>query len=186
MIILGFGHKARHGKDTAGEAVLQHFINLAQGAAKHSLKYSGPRVVLTKFATALYKECRELHGMTEKDPILLQQVGMQRRLENPSYWLEKAFQSIPAGTDLVIFTDVRFRNEAEAIKNADGHLIKVTRLNQDGSLYISDDRPADHLSETDLDSHSWDYYLIAKTGESGLLAEQAITLAEYIRGLETK
>lgn len=182
MIIIGFGSKARNGKDTAGEAIVQHYATQSELLRLHGLQ-GGLKVSIVKFAEAVYKEAKEQHGMTEKDPVLLQNIGMARRTEDKNYWINKAFEAIPQGMDIVIFTDVRFQNEAERIKSEGGCLIEVVRLNADSTRYYSKDRPADHPSEIDLDNYNWDYRITAKSGESGLLGEYAITLVEYLRGL---
>jgi hypothetical protein len=185
MIIIGLGHKARQGKDSAGEAILQHFRqnNLACQRA-YGRKHKPTKVELCKFATALYQECREQHGMLDKDPILLQDVGLSRRHEDPEYWVKRAFAAIPAGTDIAIFTDVRFKNEANRIQQEGGHLINVVRMNEDGTRYIATDRPHAHSSETDLDSYNWDFQIVSKS--PALTGELAVTIAEFIRGLESK
>jgi hypothetical protein len=183
MLIIGLGHKARNGKDTAGEAIKAYYDNQADLLKLHGLK-GGLKVSIVKFAAALYQECRDLHGMTEKDPVLLQNVGMRRRKEAPKYWIKKAFDSIPVETNIAVFTDVRFLNEAEFIQSQGGHLINVIRLNEDGSRYISTDRPANHPSETELDDYNFDYTIVSKT--AALTGELAITIAEFIRGLESK
>ncbi len=185
MIIIGLGHKAQNGKDTAGEAIKAYYDEQRDLLFRHGLfKTTGLKVGIVKFAAALYQECREQHGMTAKDPVLLQNVGMQRREENPGYWIDKAFKSIPTDTDIAVFTDVRFRNEAFAINLQGGHLINVVRLNQDGSRFVATDRPANHPSETELDDYNWDHYIVSKS--AALTGEQAVTIAEFIRGLESK
>jgi hypothetical protein len=180
MIILGFGSKARQGKDTAGEAIVEHYSYQASLLKQHGLSY-GLKVKLVKFAAALYEECYKLHGMTDKDPILLQTVGMQRRNQDVNYWVNRAFESIPANTDIAVFTDVRFKNEAEMIKQKGGYLIEVIRLNQDGTRYYATDRPSDHPSETDLDNYNFDFNITSKSDV--LTGELAVTIAEYVRGL---
>ena len=182
MIILGIGSRAQNGKDTAGEAIVLHYANQFSMAFKHGMKYKGPRIVLMKFAAALYDECRLFHGMREKDPVLLQNVGMARLYEDQDYWIKRT--TIPQGTDMAIFTDVRFQNEADQIKARGGHLVEVVRLNQDGSRYYATDRPADHISETSLDGYNWDFKIHSKS--AALTGELAVTIAEYIRGLEKK
>ena len=62
----------------------------------------------------------------------------------------------------------------------------MQRLNQDGTQYYSSDRAPDHQSEVALDNYNWDYFIKAKSGQVALVGEQAITLAEYLRGLEKK
>ena len=182
MIIIGIGNRARNGKDTAGEAIKAYYDNQTSLLKHHGL--SGDlKVSIIKFADALYKECRENYGMVEKDPILLQNVGMFRREEDSDYWIKRAFESIPNGTNVAILTDVRFLNEANKIKSMGGYLINVIRLNEDGSQYIATDRPNDHPSETELDNYNYDHYIVSKSPV--LTAELAITIAEYIRGLES-
>src|ERR1700722_18938764 len=98
MIILGFGSRAQNGKDTAGEAILNYYAYHTDLLHRHGLD-GGLKVSIVKFAGALYDECRTLHGMKEKDPILLQNVGMARRTEDPDYWIKRAFAAIPHGTN---------------------------------------------------------------------------------------
>ena len=142
--------------------------------------------MLYKFADALYKECRDNHGMTEKDAPLLQRVGSERRSENPRYWIERAFAQVDAEKpDVAVFTDIRYQNEAAEVKERDGFVINVSRLNRDGSPYVDPSRSAAHPSEVDLDGYLFDFYIKAYTGEVALVQEQAITIAEYTRGLKS-
>lgn len=242
MIIIGIGHKAQNGKDTAGEAIKAYHDNQATLLRQHGLT-GGLKTVIVKFAGALYEEVNEAlkNGIWDNrtvygEPFLLNTSGKTivgehyvmptnatgravwklpdwvqpdpnpeitalapygkhsklliwwgteyRRAQDPDYWVKKALDSIPVGTNLAIFTDVRFKNEAEAIKAKGGHLIEVVRLNQDGSRFYSDDRPRDHASETELDGYNWDHFI--KTKYAAETAEQAMTIVEFIRTLETK
>ncbi len=185
MLLLAFGNKARHGKDTAGEAVVAHFVQQQAMLRRHYGKApKGLAAQLFKFAEALYAECREQHGMVGKDAPLLQRVGSERRAENSNYWVDKVFSQIDKDNPAVaVITDLRYQNEAEAVKARGGFTIQVSRLNRDGSPYIADDRPAGHPSEIDLDSYSFDFYIKAYTREVALIQEQAITIAEYARGI---
>ena len=187
MLLLAFGHKARHGKDTAGEAVVEHFINQRSILKRHyGVPSNRPAAQLFKFADALYKECRELHGMTEKDAPLLQRVGSQRRVEDESYWISKVFAQIDAvNPEVAVISDLRYINESAAVANRKGFLIDVRRLNPEGTPFIAEDRPANHQSEIDLDDAPFDFYILAKTGDSALVAQQAITIAEYAKGLKS-
>ena len=120
-----------------------------------------------------------------KHPKLLQWWGTDyRRAQDPDYWVKRAFDSIPADTDILLVPDTRFNNEAAAIKERGGHLIHVVRLNEDGTQYIATDRPANHPGEVQLDDYNWDYEIRSKS--PALTGELAITIAEYIRGLETR
>jgi hypothetical protein len=185
MIIIGFGHKARNGKDTAVNALLDFYERRSFTFFNHGI--SNLRQIKAQrigFADALYQMAREEYGMVEKDAPLLQRVGSEMRALNPEYWIERAFASIKPDTDIVLISDMRYRNEADYIKAHGGYTIDVQRLNTDGSQFIDQGRPADHPSEVDLDSYNFDYYIKAKTGNVALVGELAITHVEYIRGLE--
>lgn len=184
MIIVGFGSKAQNGKDTAGEAIVQHYAENILACQRHGIRSKGSNVQIVKFAGALYKECRENYNMKEKDSVLLQNVGMIRRAEDPDYWVKRAFESILPSTDIAIFTDVRFKNEAARIKSLGGYLIEVVRLNHDGGRFYATDRPKEHQSEIELDDYNWDFNITSKY--AALTGEQAITIMQFIRGLETK
>lgn len=221
MLLLGFGAKARQGKDTAAEAIRDYYDR-----RNVHLQHVQTRVGVFKFATALYQEVNKVLGNqgsenffrrrkvwvgpTRSDFIdlpnwvqpepnpeisdlapygkhskLLQWWGTEfRRAQDPDYWTKKLFASIPANLDIAIVTDVRFPNEVDGIKQRGGYTVNVQRLREDGTPYFSSDRSVDHPSETALDGYNWDFYI--KTKEVVLKGEMAITLAEYLHGLEKK
>ena len=186
MLIVGFGSKARHGKDTAGEAVVAYYERQRERAIKHygqSVFNIGQKPAkLYKFADALYRECREQHGMTEKDAPLLQRVGMVRRNENKDYWIDQVAADIDRDKpEIAVITDVRFPNEADFIYNRGGILVNVSRLDATGEPYVATDRPADHPSETALDEYAWSYFIKAYTGESALVEQLAVCIVEFER-----
>lgn len=169
-LLLGFGSKARHGKDSAAVAIQTFFESQFP-------KY--PKVKIFKFAGALYDVCREEYGMKDKDAPLLQRVGQEKRKEDPTYWINRLRFSIGSFDGVGIITDVRYQNEATWIKSYGGLLINVTRLEENGQPFVAPDRPADHISEVDLNDWNWDGYIRTKTGQESLAAEQAITLANF-------
>lgn len=237
MLLLGFGNKARNGKDTAAEAITRFFDN----TNKHGVRMV--RVGAFKYATELYREVEDLieqHGLSQvfsgrfelpipfgnttypavnswesgplpnfktiripewvtpgditpvpmakfgKHPKLLQWWGTEfrRTYFGQDYWIKKCFAGIPTNLDVAMITDVRFTDEADAVKRRGGYTINVQRLREDGTQYFSDDRPVDHPSETQLDGYNWDFYLKIPHGHAALTGELAITLAEYLRGLK--
>ena len=122
--------------------------------------------------------------MTEKDAPLLQRIGSERRAENENYWGDKVFAQIDKVNPAVaVITDLRYQNEAVAVKARGGYTIQVSRLNPDGAPYVADDRPANHPSEIDLDNHLFDFYIKAYTGEVALIEQLAITIAEFTRSI---
>jgi hypothetical protein len=249
MLIIGFGNKARQGKDTAAEAIRDHYERENRLKREHGiLRGPGTQVGIFKYATALYQEVAdflEMYGLQRafsgrvwlpinapikvpkdsniifnaadyevgtkmiqipewvtmgdptpsggltapapygKHPKLLQWWGTEYRRNNfgENYWVDKMFASIPANLDIALVSDVRFPNEGDGVKQRGGYCVNVQRLREDGSQYFSSDRPVDHPSETALDGYNWDFKLVNSANHSALLAEQAITLAEYLRGL---
>lgn len=225
MLILGFGNKARQGKDTAAEAIKTFYDNQAKLLRLYSIK-GGLKVGIFKFATALYEEVNEFlrreqdmkqfagidviddtvvpeyHGRIPewvqrepnpeistlapygKHPKLLQWWGTEyRRTQDPNYWTDKLFASIPSNLDIALVTDVRFPNEADGIKQRGGYNIQVRRLNEDGGPFYSIDRPQEHPSEIALDYYNWDFRIANQHGHPALLGEVAITHVEYLRAL---
>ena len=70
---------------------------------------------------------------------------LTRQLLDPDIWIKLALQTHgEQNTDVLIITDVRFKNEAKAIKDKGGILIR-----------IESDRPETdlHISEIDLDNY---------------------------------
>jgi len=183
QLVLGVGNKARHGKDTFAEAIVDYYKDRLLTSSKHSWDVFAPKVQRIGFADALYEVARNEYGMTTKDAPLLQRVGAERRQGNPNYWIGRAFAKIDPDSHIIIFPDTRYQNEADFIKNVGGFTVNVSRVNPDGTPFVAGDRPADHPSEIDLDGYNWDFYLKIKTGDVALLAQQAITLVEYLRGL---
>ena len=158
--VIGLGHKARHGKDTAAE----HIIRQTKGAAR---RYS--------FGTGLYAVARALFNMTEKDAPLLQALGTEvgRRHDNDR-WVRTTYWQIKDDRPrIALLPDVRFPNEAEFVKSLGGILIKVSRFNTDGTPFVTTDRDPNHPSEISLDSfNGWDYVINAPSGRMDHLRER--------------
>jgi hypothetical protein len=151
-LVIGWGHRARHGKDTA---------------AAHLMGQIELPCARVSFADALYSYCRVEHGMTVKDAPLLQRVGVAMRERDPEAWIRAAYYSMtdrPA--KVVMIADVRFPNEVEFVKSIGGFVVKVERYMADGSLYIAGDRDPNHISEIALADYSgWDAVIPNYDGE---------------------
>jgi hypothetical protein len=152
-VLVGVGHRARHGKDT----VAKFIIDYCQRRGIDARRYA--------FADALYTYCMVTHDMREKDPVLLQNVGVEMRGKNPNVWIETMFwQMAKDPPEVAVIPDTRFLNEGDAIHYYGGALIKVERHNPDGTLFVDPSRPADHISETEGDGIRWDAKLHNNAG----------------------
>lgn len=120
-----------------------------------------------------------------KHPKLLQWWGTEfRRSQNQSYWVDKWKAAINPKSNIILSTDMRFTNEAAAVKSVGGVTIQVNRKNVDGTRFIDPTRDSLHVSETQLDGYNFDYEITVKTGDLALLEEWAITLVHYLRALK--
>lgn len=195
-LIIGIGHKARHGKDTVARILSQH---------------DPKRVRVYSWAAALKAVCRAVLGMRGKDGLLLQIVGTDifraspterafglARLagshphllprayalaavleHNPQVWVETLLDQIAEEAPAVaLIPDTRFPNEAAACHAT----IRVSRVTPDGTAHVCADRDPLHPSETALDDYpNWTATIRNVEGEHGSLAAQAIAAYEAIR-----
>ena len=83
---------------------------------------------------------------------LLQLLGTEcgRQIIHPNIWVNSLFADYKKDSNWII-TDVRFTNEAQAIKDKGGIIIRINR-----PLYRLDDQ---HPSETALDNYNFDYVI---------------------------
>ena len=94
--------------------------------------------------------------------LLLQLIGTDlfRKQLHPNTWVNASFANYL--NNAWIFTDVRFPNEADSIKEIGGILIRVNRpCSVCGGLgyHKLDCRPSEHQSETALDDYEFDYVI---------------------------
>jgi hypothetical protein len=116
---------------------------------------------------------------------LLQWWGTEyRRAQDQDYWVKQWKDGINPKASIVMATDMRFINEAQAVKSVGGYTVRVSRLNSDGTPYVDDSRDPKHTSETQLDGYNVDYQITVKTGDLPLLEEYAVTLVHYLRALK--
>lgn len=168
MIVVGFGHKARQGKDHLARSVHRW---LEQGKVK---------VCTLALADELKSMARTL-GMVSKNPVMLQHLGMAMRAHDPAYWITRlAIRVEELLPDVLLIPDVRFRNEAEWVKNQGGRLVKVTRL-INADIYTAGDRDPYHPSETDLDGYAgWHRHIVVANGDVAALEQHGRFLGSEI------
>lgn len=172
-LVIGFGHKARQGKDTAAKILTTEL----------------PEARRFAFADALYGYCRVAHGMTVKDAPLLQRVGVERREIDEDIWIKTLYYDLlDKQPEIAIITDVRFPNEAEFIKSLGGFLVRVERFRFDEHgaprRVCATDRDPEHPSEIALDSYTgWDAVLVNEEGMHTMFQRDVLNC--YDRLLDT-
>jgi hypothetical protein len=164
-VIIGLSGYARSGKDEAAVALQQIGFKrvafadklrevlyqldplIAPTPEKYFVEAKNPvrlKEVIDDYGWGTYKETRYATEIRR----LLQRLGTEagRQTLWDSIWVDAAFAGL-APEDNVVVTDCRFPNEAEAVKERDGEVWRITRAGVG---------PANsHASETSLDD--WDF-----------------------------
>lgn len=159
-MIIGLSGYARSGKDTAADRLVeQHMFTRYSFAApmKDAMYKLNPIVHSDNMGNFRYKDLVDLYGLDKsKDSYpeirrLLQVFGTEigRDMFGTNFWVDLALNSIKE--DRVVISDVRFKNEADAIKSVGG---QVWRINRHGVGPVTN-----HSSEIDLDSYNFDYII---------------------------
>lgn len=158
MSVIGISGLARSGKDTVGNYLVEVYGFKRIGFAD-SLKESC-RHIFNFNDAQLYGELKEVvdpyWGFTPR--FALQKVGTEcmRNVFDKDIWIKSVANKVLSEPQTNwVLTDVRFENEAQAIKDWGGKLVKIERPLAGASGGI-----AQHPSETSLQNYTgWDYVL---------------------------
>lgn len=154
--VLGLAGYARSGKDTVAQELLNHgYMPMSfAGPIKKAMLTLNPLVDEDK----TYKDIVDDMGLEaakgEYPEVrrLLQVFGTEvgRNMFSEDFWVEQALQSIPDGFK-VVFTDVRYPNEANMIKEFGGQVWWVQR---EGVGPLND-----HPSENSLEGYPFEFHI---------------------------
>lgn len=143
------------GKQGVGKNLLSEFII-------KNYKYKDKHFTSLAFADNLKFMVKEIFDV-EKDlhpnsREILQLFGKIGRLSNPLYWINPILEDInDFPKDNYIITDLRFKNEADELKNNNFFIIRIN-ASDDIRKERREIRNEDDISETDLDNYDFDYY----------------------------
>ena len=168
MSLIGITGRAGAGKTYLANELVTLFDN-------------GTRV---SFAAQLRKEIEEVMGAdcpnlwrkptSPEARWIMQQYGTEfRRKGNPDYWVDKGMQEayvLQKMGHTVIFDDVRFPNEADAVRQEQGILVRVVTSVATRQLRLGE-LPPNHASETSMDNYDVDFTI---TGTSGIMHERQL------------
>lgn len=182
-VIVGMSGAAGSGKDTAAKALLD-CLDYRKGSFAMKLKMALNAIFewrMEDWDSLEWKETPQAvcYGKTPRE--LAQSLGTDwgRDMVNMNLWVDAVVRSLHP-TERAVFTDVRFPNEAEAIRNAGGILIHITCV----------DRPTGTVSDAH-ESESWlpwleayaDCGVAAQFGEIDQLQEVTLNMVEnYLFG----
>jgi hypothetical protein len=162
MMIIGLSGYAQTGKDTIADYLIEKygFTRVAfADPIREALYKLNPKVRISDAAGVSvahavdnmgWEEVKKLSSDTRE---LLQRFGTEvgREMFGENFWVEKAIEKA-RGYDKVVFTDVRYPNELEAILRASGTVWRVIK---------SDVKAVNlHQSETALDHYQFPYLIL--------------------------
>lgn len=125
-IIIGLGYRARSGKDTVGEILVRRF-GFTRIAFADRLKQLVGQLYRTDAFDPDFKTSVLHNGKTGGQT--LQEIGVALRNLDPDIWIQAsglAGYAVIPGIRVVI-TDVRFPNEAAAVRKFGGKLWEIRR-----------------------------------------------------------
>lgn len=110
-------------------------------------------------------------GMTNRDFLLELGTGLMRKVDS-HYWIKRAFRDCHySDEDYYIFTDTRFLNEANAIRERGGVIIRVNMFGNEG---------VDHISDKALDDYKFDFEINSVKGDLEQLRKQVAIILQQI------
>lgn len=166
-MLVGISGYAQAGKDSIGKLLVENhnFTRYAFADKLREFLYAQNPVVVVDFAFEHVERVQDIvdkygweRAKLDYQEIreLLQRLGTEagRKILGDNVWVEAVFNDINKGLDLgwnesVVITDVRFPNEAQAIKDHNGFVVRVKRPGITAANA--------HVSETSLDEWPFDY-----------------------------
>ena len=150
-MIIGLAGYARSGKDTVAALMKGYERRAFADEIRSCLMALNPLVATNEHLAEVVKRQGWDAAKVTSPEIrrLLQVMGTEvgREMIHPDLWVQLAIKDLESG-DKVIFTDVRFVNEAKAIKRLGGSIWRVNRPGVE-ALNL-------HPSETSMDHFGYD------------------------------
>lgn len=170
VMLIGISGKKRSGKDTVGAMVVEwlneHGFDAAQVAFADQLKDEVAE------ATGVNRRMQEMDKERWRPILQWWGVEFRRHYKGEDYWIRQMTEKLLAMEEqVVVLTDVRFRDEADYVNRSGGYVLRVER---ETGLQDS------HSSETDLDSYEEFSDVIRNDGS---LEDLERKVSEYLDGL---
>jgi hypothetical protein len=159
--ILGLTGYARHGKDTAAAVLVNEYgftrVSFADGVRSMALAIDPFITAGIRLSSIVRVGGWEQAKAVPEVRRLLQKIGTEGVRDHIGYdsWVKAGKVKINAIDGPVVITDVRFLNEAQAVLDWGGYMIRLVRVNEDGSEFdngVSKDHPSE-ASIRDLPVH---------------------------------
>lgn len=164
MRLIGLVGKKQSGKDTLFNELFNQvwFFGRVKYSDQCPERFAFADQLKSQLADALGITLEYLNEHKEFFRAALQEFGHQRRVENPTHWIEELVftERWQHSRGWKFVTDVRYQNEADFIKSQGGLMVRIVRPQKS-------DAPEDlHCSETEQDRIPCDY-TVQNTGTLG-------------------
>ncbi|MBB18354.1 MAG: hypothetical protein CMP20_02640 [Rickettsiales bacterium] len=174
VAIIGLGHKKGSGKDATADILENHALSNGVKVLRIAFAYTLKAVVGIMFGLEA-DQLTTQEGKAAVDPFwdvtprqMLQWVGTDcfRNVLHPKIWITVLLRRLVAALNpdedtLVLITDVRFPDEANAIRKWGGVVWRIDRpsvLEAEAEAKAANNPP--HVSETALDDYeNWDAFI---------------------------
>ena len=182
-IIIGLSGKIGSGKDTVASIIKKYNNTFQDIAFAYKLKQITALLTSQDINNTMTQEGKNIYieefNMTIGQ--MLQQIGTNlfRDNFNDNTWILATFLQIKNNPGNYIITDCRFKNEAQAIKDNNGILIRINRNNNN----ISDNstRNLQHQSEIDLDDYDNFDFIINNDLDLNHLEKNVINIIKKLK-----
>lgn len=162
-MLIGISGKRGVGKSLAAAYLAKHhrFIRVSfaddlRVAAKHLLPFTENDLSIPAKKEAKFKN----YDFSPRDFMI--NLGEFMRFHDRSYWLNRGLAKCSDPKLNYVFDDVRYKNEADAIKSHGGRLVRIERYEKQNPYGKNLDTP----SETDLDDYNFDFLVGAMWNNS--------------------
>ena len=161
-MIIGLSGYARSGKDTIADYLVENhgFVKLSFATPmRESLYRLNPDIRDMTGLVYGFQQAVNLFGWEDMKTYfpayrgLMQRMGTEvgREMFGDDFWVEQGLKQVTPGAN-VVFSDVRYRNEALAIQKSSGELWRIERPGVKAAN--------DHTSENDLDDYKFDHSIM--------------------------
>jgi len=179
MKLIGLCGKKQSGKDTAFSQAAD-ILRREYGKKVGRVAFADPLKQEVSVITGFRVEFIEEHKQDFRTLLQVWGTDFRRHFNGSDYWLNKMDKIVANSTshyDMLFITDVRFKNEADFVRDRGGQLVRVER--RDPRLYPGNVDA--HVTEKDLDDYSEFDYVLNNDKTKEELNTSLVTMMETLK-----
>jgi len=166
MTVIAISGKLGSGKTTLAELIKKYNSSFIEKSFAFKLKQIVSIITSCDINQTLTQEGKNTFIPTFNMTIgeMLQKIGtnVMRDYFDKDIWIKSLLLELEQNDGNYIISDCRFKNEAQAVKDIGGIVIRINRTNNDTAL--NSKRDLNHPSEIDLDDYTGFDFIIENDG----------------------